>query len=228
MCTRSAKAPQFIGSCTWLPSAPSKKTHLFCVSRVYQRLLLPDIWALVDLVSSHRLSTVPLDSLWKPAPMWLSFPQNAILGLNNGCYDYVYFCFQMKSSMWEACGRQLMLHLWHQWGPHAPIGCFVSSNQTWGSVWILQIFARGTWLVKEACGGQPLHHIPFSAIPFPSNLPSHQSLPHPIQPHQKKKKKEVLSGRFDPHTILPQSNKVTKHPRPRNHQPSQPINTMDG
>lgn len=134
------------------------------------------------------------------------FPPNAILGLNNLCSDDVYLCFQIRNSIWEACGHQLMLQQWHQGGPRAPIGCFVSTNQTRGSVWILQIFAWGTWLVKEACGGQPLHHILFL-----SNTPTHPASP---PPHPTKKKKKDLSERWDffefPQTFLPRSNKVTK------------------
>lgn len=70
---------------------------------------------------------------------------------------------------------------------------------------------------------------------FSQQYPPHKSLPyqpplHPFQPHQKKEKD--LSGRlyFEkfPHTLPSQSNKVTKHPRQRNHRPSQPIHTMNG
>lgn len=73
MCTLCAEAPQFIGSCTWLPSGPSNKTHLFRVTRVYQGLLLTDIWVLVDLVSSRPPSSVLLDSMWELAPVSSGF-----------------------------------------------------------------------------------------------------------------------------------------------------------
>lgn len=43
------------------------------------------------------------------------------------------------------------------------------TNQKRRSVWILWIFPSGTWLVKEFCGGQPLHHIFFSGIVLPKN-----------------------------------------------------------
>lgn len=202
MCTVIAKAPQFIGSCAWLPSGPSNKTHLFCVTLVYQRC---------QTFEHLLISSLPI--CWARS-LWI---------LCENLLKYVWFSpkcyFRIEQPLQWWCLSPFSNQKFHLRGLWSPAHVTaMTSRRTSRSYWLLCFNQsdKGVCLdspnicMGHLTGQRSMWRTTFAPHPFFSNIPTHLASP---PPHPTKKKKG-LSERWDffefPPTLLPRSNKVTK------------------